>query len=69
MSEPAQARSKRLYRDSLVLNFVLATVILVVSWATGGNPVKALVVAVFYLVVATAWTWWRIRQRVSKERP
>ena len=25
--------------------------------------------AVLYLVVATAWTWWRFRQRFSKERP
>jgi membrane protein implicated in regulation of membrane protease activity len=67
MSEPVRQRSKRLYRDSLILNLVLAALILVISWATGGDPAKALVYAVIYLVVATAWMWWRFRQRDAKE--
>ena len=69
MSEPVRPRPKRLYRDSLILNLVLAALILVISWATGGDPAKALVYAVIYLVVATAWMWWRFRQRLEKERP
>ena len=56
-----------MYRDSLILNLVLAALIVVVSWATGGDMAKALVYAVIYLVVATAWMWWRFRQRASKE--
>ena len=69
MSKPVRQPSKRLYRDSLILNLVLAALILVISWATGGNPVKALVVAVIYFVVATAWMWWRFQQRTAKEDP
>ena len=67
MSEPVRQRSKRLYRDSLILNLVLAALIVVISWATGGDPAKALVYAVIYLVVATAWMWWRFRQHVARD--
>ena len=69
MSERVRPRSKRLYRDSLILNLVLAAVILVISWATGGDPAKALVYAVIYLLVATAWMWWRFQQRAAKDVP
>ena len=67
MSDPVRPPLKRLYRDSLILNVVLAALILVISWATGGDPAKALVYAVIYLVVATAWMWWRFRQRAAKD--
>ena len=67
MSEPARPPLKRLYRDSLIMNLVLAALILVIAWATGGDPAKALVYAVIYFVVATAWMWWRFRQRAAKD--
>jgi membrane protein implicated in regulation of membrane protease activity len=60
---------KRPYRDSVVLNLVLAGLIVLISWATGGALGRAVVFASLYFVVATAWAWWRFRQRLEKERP
>ena len=59
---------KRLYRDSVLLNLVLAGLIVLVSWATGGGLGRALVFATLYFVVATAWAWWRFRQRLEQEQ-
>ena len=58
---------KRPYRDSLILNVVLAGLIILISWATGGDLGRAVVFAIFYFVIATAWTWWRFRQRLGKK--
>jgi len=58
---------KRPYRNSLVLNLVLAGAILLLAWATGGNVGRALVVAVGFFVVSTAWSWWRFRRRIERE--
>ena len=58
---------KRPYRDSFVLNLVLAAIILVLAWATGGDLVRALGFAGAYLVVGTAWSWWRFRERIARE--
>jgi len=60
---------KRPYRDSVLLNLVLAALIVLVSWGTGGDLGRALVFAALYFVVATAWAWWRFRQRLAKEHP
>ena len=69
MSEPSSPPvPKRPYRDSLILNVVLATLIVLISWATGGDLGRAFVFAALYFVVATAWAWWRFRQRLEKER-
>ena len=58
---------RRPYRDSLVLNLVLAGAILLLAWATGGDLGRALVVAVGFLFVSTAWSWWRFRRRIEQE--
>jgi membrane protein implicated in regulation of membrane protease activity len=58
---------KRPYRDSLVLNLVLAGVILLLAWATGGDLGRAAAVAVAFLFVSTAWSWWRFRKRLEQE--
>jgi len=58
---------KRPYRDSFILNLVLSCVILVVAWLTGGDVGRAFIVAVGYLVVSTAWSWWRFRSRIEQE--
>ena len=60
---------KRPYRDIVLLNLVLAALIVLISWATGGGLGRALVFASLYFVVATAWAWWRFRQRLAKEHP
>jgi len=60
---------KHAYRDSVLLNLVLAGLIVLISWATGGGFGRAVVFATLYFVVATAWSWWRFRQRLAKEQP
>ena len=56
----------RAYRGSAILHGLLALVILVIAALTGGGLVRALLVAVAYFVVATAWTWFRFRQRETR---
>jgi nicotinamide riboside transporter PnuC len=58
---------KRPYRDSLVLYLVMGVVIVVVSWATGGDVARSALVAVAFVVVATGRSWWRFRQRLARE--
>jgi membrane protein implicated in regulation of membrane protease activity len=57
---------KRPYRDSLLMNVVLALVILGFALLTGGELVRAIAVAVAFFVLATAWSWWRFRQRLER---
>ena len=44
-------------------------VILVVAAISGGDLVKAVLVAAAYFVIATGWTWFRFRQRASRAAP
>ena len=53
------------YRDSAIVNGVLAALLLLVAWLTGGDVPTAVVVALVFFVVATAWNWWRFRQRLA----
>jgi membrane protein implicated in regulation of membrane protease activity len=59
------------YRDSALLYGFLAALVVVVSVATGGDVVRAAVVAVVAFVIATAFSWWRWRARIQRqeERP
>jgi len=56
------------YRDSVLLNAVLAALIVLISWATGGDLGRALVFAALYFVLATAWAWWRFKQRLEETK-
>ena len=58
---------KRPYRDSALFHLVLGSLLLLVAWLTGGDLVRAVVVAVGYVVIAIAWSWWRFRQRLQRE--
>ncbi|MBA3787340.1 MAG: hypothetical protein H0X21_01435 [Actinobacteria bacterium] len=67
---PPPPLPKRPYRDSLLVNLALAIVILVVARLTDGDFGRAIAFAVGYFVLATAWNWWRFRQRLERgERP
>ena len=54
------------YRDAALLHGLLAAVIVVVAWISGGSAAKAIVIAALYFVAATGWSWWRFRQREAK---
>jgi len=64
---------KHPYRDTAILYGVLAVLVVVISYATGGDVVNAVVIAAFVYIAATAWSWrsWRNRireQAARKER-
>jgi membrane protein implicated in regulation of membrane protease activity len=63
--EPLPARP---YRNTAVFHAVLAGLIVLVAWLTAGDVGTAIVVAVGFFVVATAWSFWRWRQRLEEER-
>ena len=55
------------YRDSAILNAALACALLLLAWLTGGELERAVLVAAGFFLVATAWNWWRFRQRATAQ--
>jgi hypothetical protein len=64
---PSEQRSlpKHPYRDTAIVYGAMALVIVGVSLLTGGGAGKAIVIAGFFFVAATLWSWrnWRNRLR------
>ena len=56
-------------RSLWIAPLTIAGVILVIAALTGGGLLRALLVALAYFVVATAWTWFRFRQRETRAAP
>ena len=54
------------YRDTALVYGVLSVLLVVVAWLTGGDALRAIVVAVAFFVVATAWSWWKFRGRIKR---
>ena len=57
---------KHPYRDSALLYLAMALVILVVAWLTGGDIARAITFAAIAFIGATAWSWWRWRERLAQ---
>jgi nicotinamide riboside transporter PnuC len=55
------------YRDSAVLYAALAGIVVVVTWATGGDVLDALIFAAGAFVLATGYSWWRWRVRLQRQ--
>jgi membrane protein implicated in regulation of membrane protease activity len=55
------------YRDSAIVYGILAAVVVGVTALTNGNLGAALIIAPLLFVVATAYSWWRLRQREREE--
>ena len=64
---PEEPGPRRPYRDSLIFHLVLAGLIVVVAYFTGGSVTRSLVFAGGYFVIATAWSWWRWRARLKTQ--
>jgi Flp pilus assembly protein TadB len=60
---PQRRRSRRPYRDSALAYGGLGVLVIVVAYATGSSFLRAFVGGVAAAVLATGWTWWRLRQR------
>jgi hypothetical protein len=59
---------QRPYRDSAIFYAILAACVVGVAFATGGDLVRALIWGGAFFAVATAWSWWRFRQRLEEQR-
>jgi hypothetical protein len=55
------------YRDTLLVYGVLAVLLVLVAWATGGHVAKAAIVAGAFFVAANAYSLARWRTRLRAE--
>ncbi|MGZ8695435.1 MAG: hypothetical protein ACXWYS_08360 [Gaiellaceae bacterium] len=60
-------RAPRPYRDVVVGYAILAALVVIVAALTGGDLVRAALIAAGCFVAATAWSWWRFRAREARE--
>ena len=60
-------RPRRPLRDLVIGYAILAALVVAVAAATGGDLVRAALVAAACFVAATAWSWWRLRAREAQE--
>jgi len=59
---------KHPYRDTALVYGGMAIVVVLIAWATGGDVLKAFLVAGLFFVAATLWTWRNWRNRLRAER-
>jgi Na+/melibiose symporter-like transporter len=57
------------YRATAILYAVLSLLIVLVAALSGGGLAKAAIIAVVFFVVATGWSWFRLRQRERRAPP
>jgi hypothetical protein len=62
-SNPRRRMSRHPYRDSAIAYAVLGSVVVIVAYATGSGLLKSFAGGTVAFVLATAWTWWRLRSR------
>jgi asparagine N-glycosylation enzyme membrane subunit Stt3 len=54
------------YRDSAIFYGVLAAILIGVTYWTGGGILRAVLIAIGFFVVATAFTWLRFRTKIAE---
>jgi membrane protein DedA with SNARE-associated domain len=74
---PRSPMPKRPFRDTAIFYGALSVIFVLVVWATGGavlprwdadqREIGGLTIAILFFVVATAYSWWRFRQRMRLE--
>jgi membrane protein implicated in regulation of membrane protease activity len=64
---PKRRLPKHPFRDSAILNGVLAAIVIVVGTLTSGDVLNAVAVALAFFVVATGYSWWRFRRRLEQQ--
>jgi Flp pilus assembly protein TadB len=52
------------YRDTALVYAGMAVLLVIVASLTGGQALRAIVAALIFFVIATAWTWWGFRRRI-----
>ena len=67
---PQRRKSVRPYRDSALAYAGLGALVVIFAFVTGSSLWKSLAGGVAAFLLATAYTWWRMRRRQSQaERP
>ena len=64
---PPEPTPQRPYRDTALVFGGMAVAIVLVAWATGGDLVRAAVIAALFFLFATAWGWRRWRERLRED--
>jgi hypothetical protein len=64
---PPDPLPKRPYRDTALVFGGMAVAIVLVAWATGGDLVRAVLIAAAFFVAATGWGWRRWRERLRAD--
>jgi len=67
MSRPEHTGPRHPFRDSAILYAFLAVVVVVIAAITGGEVVKAALLAAVAFVVAMGWTYFRFRARAARQ--
>jgi hypothetical protein len=62
-NNPARRGSPHPYRDSLIAYGALGALVVILGYATGSGLLKSFAGGLAAFVLATAWTWWRLRSR------
>jgi hypothetical protein len=60
---PGRSKSKHPYRDSALAYAVLGALVIAIAYATGSSLLKSFAGGTTAFLLATAWTWWRMRSR------
>ena len=60
---PQRRRSRRPYRDAALAYSGLGILVIVIAYATGSSLLRSVLGGAVAAVLATGWTWWRLRQR------
>ena len=64
---PQRRRSRRPYRDAALAYSGLGVLVIVIAYATGSSFLRSFLGGLVAAVLATGWTWWRLRQRERDE--
>jgi Flp pilus assembly protein TadB len=60
---PKRRRSTSPYRDSALAYAALGSLVVIFAYATGSSLLRSLAGGLIAFVLATAYTWWRVRAR------
>ena len=63
---PRRRKSTRPYRDSALAYAALGSLVVIFAYVTGSGLLKSLAGGIAAFLLATAYTWWRLRSRESE---
>jgi membrane protein implicated in regulation of membrane protease activity len=66
---PQRRRSTHPYRDAALVYAGLGALVVIVAYATGSSFLRSFVGGFSAFVLATAYSWWRLRSRRDDDGP